>query len=63
MEHLGVVIASEEMKFYAVPRKAEKVRQPSKALLKEVGSGRRWVQSRTLASFCGTCVSRRLAMP
>ena len=56
IEHLGVLIDSEEMKFYAVPGKAEKVPQLSKALLKEVWFGRRWVQGRTLASFYETCV-------
>ena len=62
-EHLRVLIDSEEMKFYFVPRKAEKVRQLRKALLKEVCLGRRWVQSLALTSFCGTCISLSLAMP
>lgn len=62
VEHFGVMVDSEEMKFYVVPPKAEKFRQVCKARLKEVLLGRRWVQSRTLASFCGICVSLRLAM-
>ena len=63
VEHVGVLVESEEMKFYVVPRNVEKDCQQSKALLKEVRIGRRWVQNRTLASFCGTCVSLGLAMP
>lgn len=63
VEHLGVLLDSMEMKFHVVPHKAEKVRRMSKDLLKEVRFGRRWVQSRTVACFCGTCVALSLAMP
>jgi len=63
IEHLGVLIDSEKMRFCVAPRKLEKVRRLSGRLLREAILGRRWVSKKALATFCGVCVSLTLGMP
>lgn len=63
IEHLGVVVDSVQIKFFVAPRKVSKVKELSGKILREVRNGRRWVSKKSLAHFCGVCVSLTLAMP
>lgn len=63
VEHLGVVIDSEQMRFFVAPRKLRKVRRLSGKLMRTAIQGKRWVPKKTVATFCGVCVSLMLAMP
>jgi Reverse transcriptase (RNA-dependent DNA polymerase) len=63
IEHLGAVVDTILMKFYIAPRKIEKIRSLSRALLRQAMLGRRWVETTCLKSFAGVCVSLSLAMP
>lgn len=62
-EHLGVVVDSQQMKFFVAPWKLAKVRGLASRLLREINLRRRWVSRKSLRSFCGFYVSLTLAMP
>lgn len=63
MEHLGVVVDSQRMRFEVAPRKMRRVKEMSAALIRQSNVGRRYVPAGRLRSFCGVCVSLSLAMP
>ncbi len=63
VEHLGVLVDTEEMKFFVVPHKIERARAMARKLIAEARHGSGWVSRRRVASFVGLCVSLTLAMP
>ena len=63
VQHLGVMIDTQRMRFYISPVKIARVRGLAAALLKESRLGRRWVSREKVRSFTGVCVSLTLAMP
>lgn len=62
VEHLGAIVDTDAMQFYASPRKVNKIRQLAGALLKQSAAGRRWVSKEKVRSFVGVAVSLLLAM-
>lgn len=63
VEHLGVRVDTEAMRFYVTPHKVKKVQSLARKMLKEVRLGRRWVTRKAISHLCGVCVSLMLAMP
>lgn len=63
VEHLGVLVDTETLRFTVTPRKRRKVRDAAEKMLRTIRFSRRWVSHSMVSSFCGLCVSLSLAMP
>jgi Reverse transcriptase (RNA-dependent DNA polymerase) len=63
IEKLGAIVDTMLMKFYITPRKIEKIRSLARALLRQAVLGRLLLQTASLKSFAGFCVSLSLAIP
>ena len=63
IDHLGVTVDTVTMRFQVTTRKAQRVRDHARSLLRQVAVGRRMVSTDSVRSFCGVCVALSLAMP
>lgn len=63
LEHLGVVVDTVKMTFTVTPRKRKRVHKAARGILRAMRVSNRWIDTSTISSFCGTCVSLSLAMP
>lgn len=63
LEHLGVVIEPDAMKFEVALSKVEKIKSLRSSLMRTAAMGRRYVLDAAIRSFCGVCVSLYLVMP
>lgn len=62
VENLRVLIYSVRMKFYVLKWKEERIRAMASKLMRQVRSGRLWVQTDLVTSFFGSCVELSIAM-
>lgn len=63
VEHLGVRVHSNSMRFYVVTYKAQRMRKLARDLLKQVRLGRRGVSVGAARSFCESCISLMITLP
>ena len=63
VEHLGVRVDPEEMRFYVTPHKVKKIRSLERKLLKNVRLGRRWLNRKFISHLCPVRVWLTLPMP
>lgn len=63
VEHLVVVIDTNEGRFFIVLRKLARIRSIAKKIIWSCNNGRSWVTASTVPSVVGSCVSVSLSKP
>lgn len=63
IEHLGVIIDTENFRYFVTPEKLENLQNIASHLLQTSAKARRWVRESTLRTFAGKAVSQLVPLP